>query len=79
MNSPTAITYPGLPASVISDPAWTKESTRASSNLSRVTRRRTNSCFQLAPSVSYTLKARISFTFLPADTQRLGGLPITVS
>jgi RNA polymerase sigma-70 factor, ECF subfamily len=44
MNSPTAITYPGLPASVISGPAWTKEKvrTRASSNLSRVTRRRTS-------------------------------------
>jgi RNA polymerase sigma factor (sigma-70 family) len=44
MNSPTAITYPGLPASVISDAAWTKEKvrTRASSNLSRVTRRRTS-------------------------------------
>jgi hypothetical protein len=44
MNSPTAITYPGLPASVISDPAWTKEKvrTRASSNLPRVTRRRTS-------------------------------------
>ena len=44
MNSPTAITYPGLPASVISDPAWTKEKvrTRTSSNLSRVTRRRTS-------------------------------------
>jgi RNA polymerase sigma-70 factor, ECF subfamily len=44
MNSPTAITYPSLPASVISDPAWTKEKvrTRASSNLSRVTRRRTS-------------------------------------
>jgi RNA polymerase sigma-70 factor, ECF subfamily len=42
MNSPTAITYPGLPASVISDPAWTEDRvrTRASSNLSRVTRRR---------------------------------------
>ena len=38
MNSPTAITYPGLPASVISDPAWTKEKvrTRASSNLCRL-------------------------------------------
>jgi RNA polymerase sigma-70 factor (ECF subfamily) len=43
MNSPTAITYPGLPASVISDPAWTeKVRTRASSNLSRVTRHRTS-------------------------------------
>jgi hypothetical protein len=44
MNSPTAITYPGLPASVISDAAGTKEKvrTRASSNLSRVTRRRTS-------------------------------------
>jgi RNA polymerase sigma-70 factor, ECF subfamily len=44
MNCPTAITYPGLPASVISDPAWAKEKvrTRASSNLSRVTRRRTS-------------------------------------
>jgi hypothetical protein len=44
MNSPTAITYPGLPASVISDPAWTKEKvrTRASSNLCRLTRRRTS-------------------------------------
>jgi RNA polymerase sigma-70 factor (ECF subfamily) len=44
MNSPTAITYPGLPPSVISDPAETKERvrTRASSNLSRITRRRTS-------------------------------------
>jgi RNA polymerase sigma-70 factor (ECF subfamily) len=44
MNSPTAITYPGLPASVISDPAGTKEKvrTRASSNLSREARRRTS-------------------------------------
>jgi RNA polymerase sigma factor (sigma-70 family) len=44
MNSPTAITYPGLPASVISGPAWTKEKvrTRASSSLARVTRRRTS-------------------------------------
>jgi RNA polymerase sigma-70 factor, ECF subfamily len=42
MNNPTAIAYPGLSASVISDPAWTEEKvrTRASSNLSRVTRRR---------------------------------------
>jgi hypothetical protein len=42
MNNPTAIIYPGLPASVISDPTWTEERvrTRASSNLSRVTRRR---------------------------------------
>ena len=44
MNSPTAISHPGLPAGVISDPAWTKDKvrTRASSNLSRVTRRRTS-------------------------------------
>jgi RNA polymerase sigma-70 factor (ECF subfamily) len=44
MNSPTAISYAGLPASVIAVPAWTKEKvrTRASSNLSRVTRRRTS-------------------------------------
>jgi len=42
MNSPTAITYPGLPASVMSGPARTKEKvrTRGSSNPSRVTRRR---------------------------------------
>ncbi len=44
MNSPTAITYPGLPGSVIADPAWTKEKvrTRASSNLSPASRRRTS-------------------------------------
>jgi RNA polymerase sigma-70 factor, ECF subfamily len=44
MNSPTAITYQGFPGNVISDPAWTKEKvrTRVSSNLSRVTRRRTS-------------------------------------
>jgi RNA polymerase sigma-70 factor, ECF subfamily len=44
MNNPTAITYPGLPGSVISDPAWTKEKvlTRTSCNLSRVARRRTS-------------------------------------
>jgi len=44
MNSPTAIAYPGLPASVISDPAGTKAKvrTRGSSNPSRVTRRRTS-------------------------------------
>jgi RNA polymerase sigma-70 factor, ECF subfamily len=42
MSGPRGITYPDLPASVISDPAWTKERvrTRASSNLSRVARRR---------------------------------------
>jgi RNA polymerase sigma-70 factor, ECF subfamily len=42
MNSPTAMTYPGLPASVVSDRGWTEEKvrTRASSNLSRVARRR---------------------------------------
>lgn len=42
MNNPTAIAYPCLPASVVSDPAWTQERvrTRASSNSSRVTRRR---------------------------------------
>jgi RNA polymerase sigma-70 factor, ECF subfamily len=42
MNSPTAITYPGLPASVVSDPCWTKNKvrTRASPSLPRVTRRR---------------------------------------
>jgi RNA polymerase sigma-70 factor (ECF subfamily) len=44
MNSLTASTYSGPPASVISDPARTNERvrTRASSNLSRVTRRRTS-------------------------------------
>lgn len=44
MNSPTAVPYPALPASVVSDPAWTKERvrTRVSSSLSRVTRRRTS-------------------------------------
>jgi RNA polymerase sigma-70 factor (ECF subfamily) len=57
MNSPTAITYPSLPGSVISDPAGTKENvrTRASSNLSRVTRRRTS---KRSPS----LKGRVELT-----------------
>jgi RNA polymerase sigma-70 factor, ECF subfamily len=44
MTSPAIITYPGLPASMMSDPARTNEKarTRASSNLSRVSRRRTS-------------------------------------
>jgi RNA polymerase sigma-70 factor (ECF subfamily) len=44
MNSPADITYPGLPASVISDPAGTQEKvrTRGSSNPSGVTRQRTS-------------------------------------
>jgi RNA polymerase sigma-70 factor (ECF subfamily) len=54
MNSPTAITYPDLPSSVIPDPVWAKEKlrTRSSSSLSRVTRRRT--------SRSPSLKGRIA-------------------
>jgi RNA polymerase sigma-70 factor, ECF subfamily len=45
MNGPTSIIYPGLlPASVISDPVGTEEKlrNRASTNLPRVTRRRTS-------------------------------------
>jgi RNA polymerase sigma-70 factor, ECF subfamily len=66
MNSPTAITYPGLPASVISDPAWTKEKvrTRASSNLSRVTRRRTSKR-------SSSLKGRVAPTRTDALQQNI--------
>jgi RNA polymerase sigma-70 factor (ECF subfamily) len=62
MNSPTAITYPGLPANVISDPAGTKEKFRArgSSNPSRVTRRRTS---KRSPS----LKGRVA----PTPTEAL--------
>jgi RNA polymerase sigma-70 factor (ECF subfamily) len=57
MNSPTAITYPGLPASVLSDLAWTKEKvrTRASSSLSRVKIRR-------ASKESPSLKGRVAPT-----------------
>jgi RNA polymerase sigma-70 factor (ECF subfamily) len=44
MNSLTAITYPGLSASVISDPAWTNDKVRnrTSFSPSRVTRRQTS-------------------------------------
>jgi RNA polymerase sigma-70 factor (ECF subfamily) len=44
MNSPTAITYPGLPASVISDSDWTNDKVRnrTSSSLSQAARRRTS-------------------------------------
>ena len=57
MNSHMGITYPGLPASVISDRPWTKErvQTRASSNLSRVTRQR-------ASKRSQSLKGRVEST-----------------
>jgi RNA polymerase sigma factor (sigma-70 family) len=66
MNSPTAITYPGLPASVISDPVEAKEKvrTRASSNLSRVTRRRTS---KRSPS----LKGRVAPTRTDALQQNI--------
>ena len=66
VNSPAAITYPGLSASVISDPAWTKEKvrTRASSKLSRVTRRRTS---KRSPS----LKGRVAPTRTDALQQNI--------
>jgi RNA polymerase sigma-70 factor (ECF subfamily) len=55
MNSRTAIAHPDLPASVMLDPAWTKEKlrTRAPSNLSRVTRQR-------ASKRSPSLKSRVA-------------------
>jgi hypothetical protein len=66
MNSPTAITYPGLPASVISDPAETKEKvrTRGSSNPPRVTRRGTS---KRSPS----LKGRVAPTRTDALEQNI--------
>jgi RNA polymerase sigma-70 factor (ECF subfamily) len=66
MNSPAAITYPDLSTSVMLDPAWTKEKvrTRASSDLSRATRRRSSKRSpslkdRVAPAQSSGLKQNI--------------------
>jgi RNA polymerase sigma-70 factor (ECF subfamily) len=66
MNSPTAITYPGLPASVVSRLGWTKDKvrTRAPSSLSRVTGRRKS---KRSPS----LKGRVEPTWTDALQQNI--------
>jgi RNA polymerase sigma-70 factor (ECF subfamily) len=66
MNSPAAITYPDLPPSVIADLAWTKGRvrTRASSNVSRVTRLQTSK-------ESPSLKNRVETTRTDALQQNI--------